>query len=208
LGNSTFTFLNIGTLTSNKGLIVLLKAFAVVLQRHPDVWLLLKGVDALYRSQDMLNEHCKLLTADEARRIVPRIKYIGQNLSADDMAGLYQATDAYVTPYFAEGFNLPALEAIATGLPLICTAGGPTDDFVNDDVALRINSKPIAVPSGVYVGGTALEPNLHHLIELMNRVIEDPSIAQRARSRGPEHVAANFTWRNAVLRLMEILFAG
>ena len=165
-------------------------------------------MDALYRSQDMLNENCKLLTPEETRRIVPRIKYIGHNLTAGNLAGLYQATDAYVTPYFAEGFNLPALEALACGLPLICTAGGPTDDFVNDDLALRISSKPIAVPEGINVGGAALEPNLNHLIELMNRVIEDPGITQRARSRGPEHVAAHFTWRHAVLRLMGVLFAG
>ena len=47
---------------------------------------------------------------------------------------LCDVADAYVTPYRAEGFNLPALEAIACGTPLIVTCGGATGNFCNDDV--------------------------------------------------------------------------
>ena len=46
------------------------------------------------------------------------------------MAALYNLADAYVTPYHAEAFNMPALEAAACGVPLIVPRGGPTDDFV------------------------------------------------------------------------------
>lgn len=206
LGNPRFVFLNIGTMVGNKGIPMLLKAFAAVLEKHPDVWLLLKGTDALYRSQELLSEKFELLTTAETQRVVPRIKYIGASLEALDVAALYQAADAYVAPYFAEAFNLPVLEAIACGIPAICTAGGPTDDFVRDDLALRINSRPIRMDSGLRAGGIALEPNLEHLIELMNRAVEDQDLARHVRSAGPAYVAANFTWRHAVQRLMKVLF--
>ena len=50
--------------------------------------------------------------------------------SGAQMAALYNLADAYVTPYHAEAFNMPALEAAACGVPLIVPRGGPTDDFV------------------------------------------------------------------------------
>jgi glycosyltransferase involved in cell wall biosynthesis len=121
------------------------------------------------------------------------------------MATLYQLADAYVAPYRAEGFGLPVLEAIACGLPVICTAGGATDDFVRDDFALRISSKLVHLQS-YDEPGIQLEPNLDHLIELMKRVIEQPEIARRARTAGPEFVRANYTWRHAVDKLMPLLF--
>jgi glycosyltransferase involved in cell wall biosynthesis len=42
-------------------------------------------------------------------------------LSSEEMAGLYNCFDAYVTTTIAEGFNLPLLEAFACGVPVICT---------------------------------------------------------------------------------------
>ena len=67
------------------------------------------------------------------RQIEGRINYYGGIWLAGRMAELYQVADAYVTPYACEGFNLPALEAAACGLPLICTRGGPTDEFTTAD---------------------------------------------------------------------------
>jgi glycosyltransferase involved in cell wall biosynthesis len=52
-----FVFLSVGAMTANKGLIPLLKAFAAVASRYPDVRLVMKGIDALYRSKDMLLAH-------------------------------------------------------------------------------------------------------------------------------------------------------
>ena len=41
-------------------------------------------------------------------------------------------------PYRGEGFCLPALEAMACGVPVIVPEGGPTDDFVDESVGWRI----------------------------------------------------------------------
>jgi glycosyltransferase involved in cell wall biosynthesis len=109
------------------------------------------------------------------------------------MATLYQVANAYVSPYRAEGFNLPVLEAAACGIPIICTRGGPTDDFVTDEFARRIESGT----SVIMVDGrpaSQLNPNLEHLIVLMTSAIEDSLWRKHATEAGPRHVRARYTW--------------
>ena len=51
--------------------------------------------------------------------------------------------DVYVSPYKAEGFNLPVLESMALGVPVIVTSGGPTDDFTNSKFAKYVDSERV-----------------------------------------------------------------
>ena len=66
-----------------------------------------RGVDRWYRMPDA-----------EMDKITSKLIYVGDTLSFVQLAKLYQAADAYVSPYLAEGFNLPVLEAAACGLPV------------------------------------------------------------------------------------------
>ncbi|MEG3841097.1 glycosyltransferase family 4 protein [Microcoleus sp. herbarium14] len=200
-----FIFLNIGGQTDRKGIRPLLKAFAAVVDKYPDARLVLKGSELLYPSRDEIAEACRVVLDDAERaRVLPRLIYTGSQLSFARIAELYQAADVYVSAYLAEGFNLPVLEAAACGLPVICTAGGPTDDFTRSDFALRIESKFTAV---VIEAETLfmLAPEWEHLTDLMQRAIEQPGIAARARVAGPGFVADNFTWRRSVDRLLEVM---
>jgi glycosyltransferase involved in cell wall biosynthesis len=205
LGLSGFVFMNVGAMTGNKGLGVLLKAFAAVAERRKDVKLLLKGSDQLYPSEQLLQQALDSLTQAQANLIVERLVYGGQAVSMERMSVLYQAADAYVAPYSAEGFNLPVLEAAACGLPVICTQGGSTEDFVTDAFAWKINSR---VRERVVDGeiGSSLEPDLNHLVELMSRIVDDGSFRAMAASNGPRHAVEHFTWDHAVEKMMLALF--
>jgi glycosyltransferase involved in cell wall biosynthesis len=122
------------------------------------------------------------------------------------MASLYHSADCYVSPYLAEGFNLPALEAAACGLPIICTAGGPTDDFTTDAFAWRIRSRQTPlVEAGTQM--TALLPEAQHLEQLMHEVVVDDAFRKQALMAGPAHVAAHFTWKHVVDKLLTVLLA-
>jgi glycosyltransferase involved in cell wall biosynthesis len=120
------------------------------------------------------------------------------------MATLYQVADAYVSPYRAEGFNLPVLEAAACGIPIICTRGGPTDEFVTDEFARRIESgtSVIAIDGR---SASRLDPSLEHLIVLMTSAIEDNVWRKHAAEAGPRHVRARYTWDCAVDTLIRKL---
>lgn len=210
LGWDGFVFLTIGSMTHNKGLDLTLRAFATLLERHPDALLFIKGLDSLYGSRDKLLSNIKGLTNEQKERIRPRLRYEGRSLSFRTMAILYQAADAYVSPYRGEGFNMPVLEAAACGLPVICTAGGATDDFTTTDFALRIDSRIESFtpyPQVPDITGWALRPDPDHLLSLMTHAIETPDFCQQARRSGPMFVANGFTWSHAVDRLLEIAFS-
>ncbi len=199
----TFAYLHVGAMTGNKGIQDILQAFAIVTQFVPSAHLILKGNDALYSSKDRI-ERCidKFLTTTDRQRVVSRMTYFGQPLSATDIASLYQASDAYVSPYRAEGFNMPVLEAVASGLPVIVTAGGPTDEFVPKTVGQFVRAKLVAMPEG---RGEHLSPDLGDLVEGMGRVALDRSLGARARVAGPAHVAASHTWAHVTDKLVALL---
>lgn len=209
LGWSSFVFLTVGSMTHNKGLDLTLQAFATLLERQPDAVLFVKGLDSLYGSRDKLLTNIRGLTDAQKERIRPRLRYEGRSLSFRTMALLYQAADAYVSPYRGEGFNMPVLEAASCGAPVICTAGGATDDFTTPDFALRIDSRIVPFtpyPQAPDVTGWALEPNSDHLLSLMTQVIETPDFYRQARQAGPAFVTNGFTWRHSIDRLLEIAF--
>jgi glycosyltransferase involved in cell wall biosynthesis len=200
-------FLHVGGAYGNKGLAMLLRAFAQVLRHHPCAQLLVKGLDSLYPSRDMLAAFAGELSPEDQQLVQPRLLYVGKSLALDAMRQLYHAADCYVSPYFAEGFNLPVLEAAACGLPVLCTAGGPTDDFTTAEFALRIDSArhPVALAPGV--DGVMLMPSYEHLVQTMRHVAERAGFRERARSAGPAFVRARFTWKHAVDRLLEVFSA-
>lgn len=206
LGWDGFAFLAVGAMTGNKGLSLLLKAFASVLRAHPEVRLILKGLEALYPSREFLLKQAAGLTDDEKQRVQARLTYLGQTYSQADLVRLYQAADAYVSPYFAEGFNLPVLEAIACGTLVICTEGGPTDDFTRPDFALPIHSTREAVQLTPQTAGECLMPSLEHLTQLMTVALERPDLAARARVAGPAFVANGFTWQQVAAKFLSVLF--
>jgi len=205
LGFRHFTFLTVGRMGRNKGISSLLKAFAAIAERHPDSRLALKGIDAIYPSRDLMAQEAGGLTAAERERVNERLIYLGATMSEREMAELYQASDVYVTPYLAEGFNLPALEAAACGLPVICTRGGPTDDFTAPEFGLRIESRRRREEE---VAGWVVDPDPDHLLHLMRSVLDDPSICARAFAAGPQFVHSRFTWKHAADRLLEVLANG
>jgi len=203
-GLEGFVFLTVGALTENKGIDLVLKGFARVAARHPQCRLVIKGIDAVYPSRGFLDTSVKKLSEAELAVVQPRMRYVGESLGQADMARVYQVADAYVSPYRAEGFNLPVLEAAACGLPVICTEGGSTDDFTTDEFSLAVKAEMREVRD--FPLAKQLEPDLESLVEQMMKVVERPEIGARAKEAGPKFAAAGFTWKQAVERLMRVIF--
>jgi glycosyltransferase involved in cell wall biosynthesis len=202
--NGQFVFLNVGAMTDNKGRDLLLSAFASVARQAPNALLCIKALDGLYNSGSLLAQSLQQLQLDKSS-IISRIRYDGGVRGAADMASLYAAADAYVSPYLAEGFNIPVLEAASCGLPVICTAGGPTDEFVTDDFARRIPARRGPSPWGV---GESLTPDLGQTVSLMQAVMQDAPWRRQAAIRGAAHVRESYTWARAAQRMLALFSAG
>jgi glycosyltransferase involved in cell wall biosynthesis len=203
-----FVYLSMGAMTWNKGTDVLLTAFARVAETEPTARLFLKGTDALYPSRELVQEVLRELPARARKRVAARLIYDSETYSSTKMANLLRAADVYVSPYRAEGFNLPVLEAAACGVPVICTGGGATDEFTQEFFARRIRSSPAQKPLSPVGFGDYLEPDPDHLVELMRQASRDRDGALRLGAAGAAHVAQNFTWERVTERLVEVLFAG
>ena len=73
------------------------------------------------------------LTPDAAAAVEARKTYIGGNYKLVDMTRLYQCADAFVAPYVSEAFCSPALGSRCVWLAIVCTQGGPTEEFTTDE---------------------------------------------------------------------------
>lgn len=200
-----FVFLHVGAMRPNKGVPLMLEALAQIKDRHPEAMLALKGLDSLYQSEQSLHAMMDGVPAEIREKLASRVAFVGATCSFPRMAALYQAADAYLSPYTGEGFNLPVLEAAACGLPVICTSGGATDDFVTPDFARLIHSQRLVWRGENGAEFLVLSPDKDHLVALMSSTIQDHAWRMAARTSGPSHVAARFTWRHTIEKLMPVL---
>lgn len=125
-----FCICNVGALTWNKGIDILLDAVYQVWREHKGVRLILKDAQSLFRisGQEFVLNHFSRKGMEKA--FLSAVRVISADLTPNQLRELYVGADLYLSPYRAEGFNLPALEASACGTPVLCTQGGATDDFL------------------------------------------------------------------------------
>ncbi|HEY6758956.1 MAG TPA: glycosyltransferase family 4 protein [Baekduia sp.] len=137
------TFLFVGGTIWRKGADVLLQAWAEAFGPDDDVQLIIKdfGTETHYRGQSVIDA-----AALAARTDLAPVVHLTDEVPYGDMPALYRAADVLVAPYRAEGFCLPALEAMACGLPVIHNAAGPTAEFVADDAGWALPGTRVPLP--------------------------------------------------------------
>lgn len=199
-----FAWLNVSCMTWNKGIGPLLAAFAAHRRKEPRSILVLKGGDELYGNllQRAFDEAIQIEPNVCDKEIIESIRYLPQNFSRAELSDLYQAVDAYVAPYRAEAFNLPVLEAMAAGLPVVVTGGGPTAEFCPPDLAFEVEADLVSGAAEEY-----LEPRVASLIEQMNRVVGDPARRAAVAARARAHAHENYSWARAARKLRALVEA-
>ncbi|HTI69014.1 MAG TPA: FkbM family methyltransferase [Candidatus Limnocylindria bacterium] len=192
-----YKFLFVGGTIQRKGSDVLLKTYLSTFRRSDDVCLVIKdfGGSSVYAGQTLEAE----IRAAQADVDAPEILYLNQELKAEQLPALYTACDCLVHPYRGEGFGLPVLEAMASGLAVIVTGGGSTDDFATDEYAYRIPAQRQFF--GDSVGGIKLcargwwlEPSSLHLGLAMAEAHRNPVRARELGQKASEYVRREWTW--------------
>lgn len=206
LASDEFAFLNLGALTRNKGFHLLIRAFSILRAERPQLRLILKDAASLYGiTVEAAIKHYVQLHGALAQEVLESILIVPSALSLSDMRRLYGGADCYVAPYLAEGFNLPVLESIACGTPVIATAGGSTDDFCSDATTLGVESTRVPNSTlGLNIPGVHLQPDLESLLAQMRKAVDFPRKLSPEFRSGVAAVHRDWSWRNAVDRLLSV----
>jgi glycosyltransferase involved in cell wall biosynthesis len=194
-----FALLSVSALTANKGIDILLRAFLMLKQTKHGLKLIIKRPGNLYGIPvqaylDKLSEIPELAYLIEKH--LDDIVEISDNFDSDGMRALYNACDAYISPYRSEGFNLPPLEAAACGLPILVTQGGPTDDYFDPRMGLQIDATLIDSNGLMF-----LKPNLDSLIDGIERLTE--SKGRWGGSIVSEYAHQKFNWSKITESLLK-----
>jgi glycosyltransferase involved in cell wall biosynthesis len=109
----------VGTLEPRKNLNLLLRSWDEIKDHFKETWLIVVGVSrnvfrSIALSQDM-----------------ERVRFLGY-VDDQTLAGLYASATLFVLPSQNEGFGLPALEAMASGTPVIVSDGGALPEVVSE----------------------------------------------------------------------------
>jgi glycosyltransferase involved in cell wall biosynthesis/tetratricopeptide (TPR) repeat protein len=137
-------FLYLGGTIPRKGFDLALDGYIRAFGPNDDTCLVVKPFlsDEHYRAMN-LDALAERAAADAA---CPEIEIVEATILADhDLASLYRSCDVLLAPYRGEGFGLPILEAMASGLPSVVTSIGAASDFCDAKTSYLIEAGEVAV---------------------------------------------------------------
>lgn len=121
--------LAVGSIVPRKGYAVLVEALEAL--SHLDWRLTIVGAA---RDADTL---AALETQISASGLGDRITLAGAQTDSE-LAVTYQSADVFVMPSLFEGYGMVLAEAMARGLPIVCTTGGAAAETAPDAAALKV----------------------------------------------------------------------
>jgi glycosyltransferase involved in cell wall biosynthesis len=151
-----------------KGLAYLLEAMAK-LRTERDVTLTIIGKPKPGKSMDLI----------EKLGLKPHIQFVS-GVPDERIVELYAEAELAVVPSLYEGFSLPAIEAMCTGIGLVATDGGALPEVTGRD------------------GDTVLQcvaGDAEALATTIRRGLDDPELRARVGANGRQRVLDRWTWR-------------
>ncbi len=168
-----------GALKPHKNVGLLLQAFARLTRSH-DIDLVLSG--------ELLGGRPDLVALAKSLGITDRLVSAGMTSEADVVA-LNQHAMASVLPSLYEGFGLSALEAMASGVPVVA-------------------ANATSIPEVVADAGVLFEPrDVDDLVTALDRVLTDTRLRDELRTRGLAR-AGEFTWKRCAQKTLDVYRAA
>jgi glycosyltransferase involved in cell wall biosynthesis len=172
--------LAVSTLHPHKNLDGLLRAFAIFRRSHPEFRLIVCGMPGFFSGPlHELRDQLGLGDSVEFPGWIPR----------EALHDLYARAWAFIYPSLFEGFGIPVLEALASGVPAACSEIQPIMG-VAGDAALLFNPRDPAA-----------------IAEALVRITDDPDLRARLAEQGPRR-AAQFSWKATAAATRDALISA
>ncbi|MDH3023817.1 glycosyltransferase family 4 protein [Gordonia alkanivorans] len=171
-----------GRLEYEKGVQDLLAALPRIRRSHPGTTLTIAG-DGTQRE--------RLMEQARKHRVSKAVRFIGA-VDHDQLVTLMHRCDAIVLPSRYEPFGIVALEAAATGIPLIVsTAGGLGEAVQEPDTGLTFEPADVA-----------------GLAAAVRATLSDPGAAAQRAVRARARLTAEFSWAEVAERTASVHLAA
>jgi glycosyltransferase involved in cell wall biosynthesis len=185
-------FLHVGEPAPRKGGQYALDAFFDAFGERDDVHLTIKG----HHQHFVRSWQMGAVKSPE----LPNVTINTDNLSTEDMVKLFHEHDVLVYPSWGEGFGLIPLQALATGMPTICTsAWAPYKKYLHD---LKLSSERVR-STWTYHPGKVYQPNYDQLVNLYRQAESDFFNLSHQFHKQTDLVHAEYNWE----RLTQKAFA-
>jgi len=170
--------LYLGTLKPSKNIEGLIEAFGRLVPQYPDINLVIAGkkgwlYQPIYKKVEKMNLEDKVVFTDF--------------VSEEDKPGLIKGAKVFVLPSFWEGFGLDALNAMASGVPVVVSSVGSLPEVVGDAGVLVDPNSIDSIAKGV-----------DSVLSMGN--LEYNSIVKRGLAQ-----AKKFSWEKTARQTLEII---
>ncbi len=156
-------FLHVGEPAPRKAGQMVVDVFGQLFGNNPEYQLTIKAWK--HNTTRVYNNYIDKNIVGLPDKIFNNINIITKELDLPNLVKLYHDHDVLVYPSFGEGFGFIPLQALATGMPTICTKAWAHYDKYLGPLALK--SELIDSPWPFPHEGKVFEPNRQHLLELM-----------------------------------------
>jgi glycosyltransferase involved in cell wall biosynthesis len=173
-----FVLLFFSRVHKKKGLDLLAPALAKVAQDHPEIHLLMAGIDD--------GALAPFLAVADSLGLKKRITYVG-HVDGEEARKVWSAADAFILPSYSEGFSMSVLEALGCGLPSIITTACNFPELARENAGICVPPTLDGIVQG-----------LRDLLEMSGDELE------RIGSRGRLLVEQSYTWERQAEQLAKV----
>jgi glycosyltransferase involved in cell wall biosynthesis len=171
-------FLYVGALKPLKNVPMLIRAFALLVHKTK------KPFDLLLVGGNYWMDP-EIETAIKESNLESHIKMLGY-VPDDILAQYYRGANAFLAPSLSEGFCLPAIEAMASGCPVIVTDRGSLPEIVGS--------------AGIFVN----PEDALSISDAMERVVRKADMVQTMKTEGIKQ-AKKYRWDTCAKEILEVV---
>jgi glycosyltransferase involved in cell wall biosynthesis len=180
--------LYVGAIQPRKNLITLIRAFEQLRKQGPefqDLKLVLAG-EAAWKAETAL---ARIRQSAFQKDII-----LTGKVSFEELARLYQAAQALIYPSLYEGFGIPILEAMASGIPVVVADNSSLSEVVQNKSKLDTGWAALKFPA----------KDFRKLAEHLNNILKSAKLRADLIEKGLAR-AGDFSWEKCARETLELL---